>query len=95
MVYMPSQLTVFRLGLGLGAKLSDKVQPTIGWMRAWAKLSENSSAPNRLLVSVSAAPACAARRQRHEMRNGQSPFEQRIGRVHAKMHEGLAGCGQS
>ena len=55
MIYMPSQLPVFRLGLGLGAKLSDKVQPTIGWMRAWAKLSENSSAPNRLLVSVSAS----------------------------------------
>ncbi len=41
------------LGCGRSPKSTCSVQPTIGWMPASASLSENSSAPNRLLVSVS------------------------------------------
>jgi len=36
---------------------TESVQPMIGWMPAPAILSENSSAPNMLLVSVSATAA--------------------------------------
>ena len=37
------------------SKLSDRVQPMMGWMPASATFSENSSAPKRLLESVSAS----------------------------------------
>ena len=62
--------------------------PTIGWMPASASLSENSSAPKRLLVSVrpSAGSSCAAA-SLASFADRQRAFEQRIGRMHLEVHE--------
>ena len=40
------------------SKIDGELQPTIGWMPFPASFSENSSAPKRLLVSVSATAGC-------------------------------------
>ena len=69
-------------------KSTCSVQPTIGWMPASASLSENSSAPNRLLVSVSpTAGKPRAARQLGELGDGDGAFQQRVGRVHLEVHE--------
>ena len=67
--------------------------PTIGWMPASASLSENSSAPKRLLVSVSPSAGKLVRRgELGELGDRQRAFEQRIGRMHLEVHE-LRGAG--
>ena len=95
MIYMPSQLTVFRLGLGLGCKAQrqsaadDRLDAGLG-----QTLGEFERAKQIVGVGERKRRHALLGGKRHEMGNGQSPFEQRIGRVHAKMHEGLLGCGQ-
>ena len=65
--------------------------PTIGWMPASASLSENSSAPNRLLVSVSPSAGIAVRGgELGELADRQRAFQQRIGRMHLEVHEARA-----
>jgi len=51
-------LPPFRVPFSWSAKSMPTAQPTIGWIPALAIFSENSSAPNRLSVSVSARAGC-------------------------------------
>ena len=62
--------------------------PAMGWMPVPAAFSENSSAPNRLLVSVSASAGCRSAAGRlDDVADLQRPFEQREGRVDMEVDE--------
>ena len=64
----------------------------IGWMPTPAILSENSSAPNMLSVSVSASAGWrSALASSASLRDRQRAFEQRIGRMHVQVHEAEIG----
>jgi hypothetical protein len=72
----------------LGDFLEGERQPMMGWTPAPEGYCENSSAPNRLLVSVRRSPApIVGLRELRQPRDRQRAFEQRIGRMHPKMHE--------
>jgi hypothetical protein len=95
MVYMPSQLAAFRLGLGLWRKAqrqsaaNDRLDAGLG-----QTLGEFERAKQIVGVGERKRRHALLGGKRHEMRNGQGPFEQRIGRMHPKMHEGLLSPGQ-
>ncbi len=66
----------------------ESAQPMIGWMPEPAIFSENSSAPNMLLVSVSAKRRLVVGLGEFgEPRDRQRAFEQRIGRMKVEMDE--------
>ena len=67
---------------------TESCMPAIGWMPMPASFSENSSAPKRLLVSVSASAGCrSAAASFARSRDLQRALEQRVGRVHVQVHE--------
>ena len=95
MVYVPSQLAISRLGLGFRCKAQrqsaadDRLDARVG-----QALGEFERAEQIVGVGQRKRRHALLGGERHEMRNGQRPFEQRIGRVHPKMHEGLISLGQ-
>ena len=73
-------------------KSTASAQPMIGWMPAPAILSENSSAPNMLSVSVSASAGWRSALASSASRAiGQRALEQRVGRMHVQVHEAWVG----